>query len=180
MGEYFNPVIVDPAGRPLAALNPATYGTGLKLSTHTRADSPLMTAVEILLTLDGGARLVWAGDYEDPDDDQDALYWLVEPQHFVCFAGLIDSDEPVTPNAEVPATLPAHRFICNPDKRQYLDKDHFGVDDHGIRRSPLPWLTAEGGLATHRRHTTWARDRIYLTNTHPGPAWTEVPALLWI
>ena len=68
MGQYFNPVIVDPTGRPLAALNPATYGAGPKLSTHTRADSPLMTAVEILLTLDGGARLVWAGDYEDPDD----------------------------------------------------------------------------------------------------------------
>jgi hypothetical protein len=161
MGQYFNPVIVDPTGRPLAALNPATYGAGPKLSTHTRADSPLMTAVEILLTLDGGARLVWAGDYEDPDDDQDALYCLVEPQHFVCFAGLIDPDEPVTPNAEAPAALPAHRYICNPDKRQYLDKDHFGVDDYGIRRSPLPWLTAEGGLATQRRHTTWARDRIY-------------------
>ena len=86
MGQYFNPVIVDPTGRPLAALNPATYGAGPKLSTHTRADSPLMTAVEILLTLDGGARLVWAGDYEDPDDDQDALYWLVEPQHFVTIA----------------------------------------------------------------------------------------------
>ena len=54
MGQYFNPVIVDPTGRPLAALNPATYGAGPKLSTHTRADSPLMTAVEILLTLDGG------------------------------------------------------------------------------------------------------------------------------
>ena len=180
MGQYFNPVIVDPTGQPLAALNPATYGAGPKLSTHTRADCPLMTAVEILLTLDGGARLVWAGDYEDPDDDQDALYWLVEPQHFVCFAGLIDPDEPVTPNAEAPAALPAHRYICNPDKRQYLDKDHFGVDDYGIRRSPLPWLTAEGGLATQRRHTTWARDRIYLAAQHPGPGWTEVPALLWV
>ena len=41
MGQYFNPVIVDPTGRPLAALNPATYGAGPKLSTHTRADSPL-------------------------------------------------------------------------------------------------------------------------------------------
>ena len=101
-------------------------------------------------------------------------------QHFVFFAGLIDPDEPVTPNAEAPAALPAHRYICNPDKRQYLDKDHFGVDDYGIRRSPLPWLTAEGGLATQRRHTTWARDRIYLAAQHPGPGWTEVPALLWV
>ena len=134
MGQYFNPVIVDPTGRPLAALNPATYGAGPKLSTHTRADSPLMTAVEILLTLDGGARLVWAGDYEDPDDDQDALYWLVEPQHFVCFAGLIDPDEPVTPNAEAPAALPAHRCICKTTEW----KKH--VPSIGTRATLLPAL----------------------------------------
>lgn len=140
MGQYFNPVIVDPTGRPLAALNPATYGAGPKLSTHTRADCPLMAAVEILLTLDGGARLVWAGDYEDPDDDQDALYWLVEPQHFVRFAGLIDPDEPVTPNAEAPTALPAHRYICNADKRQYLDN------------RVLPTMRGRMGLRSVVRH----------------------------
>jgi hypothetical protein len=97
----------------------------------------------------------------------------------VRFAGLIDPDEPVTPNAEPPAPT-AHRYLCNADKRQYLDKDHLGVDDYGFRRSPLPWLTAEGATATRGRHTTWARDRIYLTSTHPGPTWTEVPALFWV
>ena len=176
MGQYFNPVIVDPTGQPLAALNPATYGVGPKLSTHTRADSPLMTAVEILLTLDGGARLVWAGDEDTTDDGQPGLYWHIEPRHFVRFAGLIDPDEPVTPNAETPAPT-THRYLCNADKHQYLDKNHHGIDDHGIRRSPLPWLTAEAGPHTRAPHT-WARDRIYLTNTHPGPTWTEMPALL--
>lgn len=179
MGQYFNPVIVDPTGQPLRALNPADYGTGLKLSTHTRADSALMAAVETLLALDGGARLVWAGDEDTADDGQPGLYWRIEPHHFVRFAGLIDPDEPVTPNAEAPAPT-AHRYLCNADKRQYLDKDHLGTDDYGFRRSPLPWLTAEGATATRGRHTTWARDRIYLASTHPGPTWTEVPALLWV
>lgn len=182
MGQYFIPVIIDPAGRPIRAIAPTDYGSGQKLSTHTRADTPLMTAVETLLTLDGGARLVWAGDDDTPDDGQPALYWLVEPQHFVRFAGLIDPHEPITANAEPPVTITAtsHRYICNPDKHQYIDKNRLGIDDHGVRRSPLPWLTAEGGPTTRGRHTSWARDRIYLTPTHPGADCTEVPNLLWI
>ena len=64
MGQYFNPVIVDPTGRPLAALNPATYGAGPKLSTHTRADCPLMTAVEILLNTRHIAELVERGEVQ--------------------------------------------------------------------------------------------------------------------
>ena len=42
-------------------------------------------------------------------------------------------------------------------------KPDFPHDDYGIRRSPLPWLTAEGGPTTRGRRTTWARDRIYLS-----------------
>lgn len=55
------------------------------------------------------------------------------------FAGLIDPDVPVTPNAEPPSPA-AHRYLCNADKCQYLDKAHLGIDDYGIRRSPLPCL----------------------------------------
>ena len=168
------------AGRPLAAIDPAHYGSGLKLSVHTRADTALMTAVETLLALDGGARLVWAGDDDEPDIDRPDLYWLVEPHHFVRFAGLIDPTAPVAANTDLPVTITdTHRYLCNTDKKQYLDKARLPHDDYGIRRSPLPWLTAEGGPTTRGRRTTWARDRIYLSAEHPGHTWTQSPTLLW-
>jgi len=38
---------------------------------NSRADTRLMYAVQTLLALDGGLRLVWAGDCADPEADLD-------------------------------------------------------------------------------------------------------------
>ena len=135
-----------------------------------------MYAVQTLLALDGGLRLVWAGDYADPEPDLDVnLYYLTEPRHFLRFAGLVCAD--VEPNV----TLPQGRkpgvfgYVCNADKRQYIENLTLAIDDTGWRRTPLPILTAEGGLATPAaRVGSWARDRIYYSERHPGVGWTAV------
>jgi hypothetical protein len=173
MGQYFTPTFLDSADRIVAALNPDDYGSGLKLYGHTRHDAALMRAVEALLRLDGNIRLVWAGDYADDERDQDAnLYFLAQPTHFVRFSGLVVDD--VAPTA----TLPDHctagggaGFLCNADKRRYIDTAALPLDDCGVRRNPLPHLTAEGG----GRPGPWARDRLFHTATHPGPGWTAEP-----
>ena len=79
MGQYFIPTFLDAHGRIVRALNPSDYGSGDKIAGHSRADTPLMCAVEALLALDGGFRVVWAGEYADDEADQTAnLYWLSE------------------------------------------------------------------------------------------------------
>ena len=182
MGQYFTPVFLDSHDRVTRAVDPGDYGSGDKLAGHTRANTPFMTAVETLLALDGGARLVWAGDEHDPPESQPNLYYLVEPRHFVRFAGLVvDSESDLTPNAALPLIITpgSHRYICNPAKGEYIDKQHLPADDYGVRRTPLPALTAEGGPASSRLVGSWARDRIHVITTHPGPGWTEVPSLIW-
>jgi hypothetical protein len=176
MGQYFTPVFLNSAGAIVHALNPADYGSGDKLYGHSRADTRLMYAVQTLLALDGGLRLVWAGDYADPEPDLDVnLYYLTEPRHFLRIAGLVCAD--VEPNV----TLPQGRkpgvfgYVCNADKRQYIENLTLAIDDTGWRRTPLPILTAEGGLATPAaRVGSWARDRIYYSERHPGVGWTAV------
>lgn len=71
-----------------------------------------MSAVLTLLALDGGLRLVWAGDYADPDPGHQAnLYFLVEDRHFVRFDGLVaDGVAPNTPLGEAAAS--AREVTC--------------------------------------------------------------------
>ena len=176
MGEYFTPTFLNTAGRIVCALDPGDYGSGLKLAGHTRADSPLMRAVLTLLALDGCLRLVWAGDYADPEPGHQAnLYFLVEDRHFVRFAGLVA--EGIAPNRPLPATAssPCHGYLCNLDKHQYIDHADLRVDDTGWRRTPLPSLTVESERTTPNPQNfgAWARDRLHYQPHHPGPGWTR-------
>lgn len=170
MGQYFNPTFLDSRGDIVAALNPDDYGSGLKLFGHGRADTPLMWAVEAMLSLDGGLRLVWAGDYAAEEPGADAnLYFLAQDHHFVRFRGLVAGD--VTPTTDLPrgfVTDDTAGYICNADRREYIDKAELPVDDWALRRSPLALLTAETGDHTG----AWARDRLFLTHRHPGAAWS--------
>lgn len=132
MGEYLTPIFLNTAGHIVCALDPADYGSGLKLAGHTRADAPLMSAVLTLLALDGGLRLVWAGDYADPDPGHQAnLYLLVKDRHFVRFDGLFaDGVAPNTPLGQAAAST-AGGYLCNLDKREYLAHTDLRVDPPG-------------------------------------------------
>ena len=178
MGQYFTPTIIDAAGRVTAALDPSDYGSGLKLFGHTRYDTNLMRAVELLLAADGGARLVWAGDYAEDDPATGTnLYFAAQPRHFVRFAGLVEDRDTATtavPGGALSGTRwgtgPAMRFVVNADRREYLDNHQLLADSDGDRRTPLPILTCEGSGAPYSDFTMgrWARQRIYLTATPPA------------
>jgi hypothetical protein len=175
MGQYFTPILLNSTGTIVHALEPADYGSGEKIYGHTRAHSPLLTAVHALLARDGGARLVWAGDYADDEPGHDTnLYYLIGPAHFVRFAGLLNSHHPsTTPNAALPQgiTHNSRGFVSNPDKGHYIDTANLPLDDDGVPRHPLPTLTGDGGPG----HVgPWARDRLYYTTSHPGHGWTSV------
>ena len=177
MGQYFSPTFLDTTGRIIAALAPSDYGSGLKLSGHGRADTPLMWAVEAMLSLDGGLRLVWAGDYAPEETGADAnLYFLAEERHFVRFHGLVlDDVEPTTALPTGFVTSDESGYFCNADKRHYIDKADLPLDAWALRRNPLAQLTAEGG----DQPGPWARDRLFYTHSYPGDDWTPstAPAL---
>lgn len=183
MGQYFRPVLIDHNNRPVIALHPYDYAAGDKLLGHTRADTALLRAVETLLLLDGGGRLVWAGDHDEPTDGSLGLYWAVQPHHFVRLPGLAEpphnTDNHHLTNGTTtdwPLPQPTGRWILNPTRREYIDKHRTYTDTTGVRRNPLPQLTAEGGPATGRIGS-WARHRIHLTNTAPPIGWTSVTSI---
>ena len=129
----------------------------------------------------GRPRGGWAGGDDDTHPHQPSLCYLVEPHHFVRFAGLVDLEGGIVPNAEPPVLVitDSHPYIGNADNAEYIDKHRLPVDDYGNRRTPLPALTAEGGRGANRLVGSWARDRIYISASHPGSSWTEVPNLVW-
>jgi hypothetical protein len=179
MGQYFIPTFLDAHGRIVRALNPSDYGSGDKIAGHSRADTRLMWAVEALLALDGGFRLVWAGEYADDEADQTAnLYWLSEPRHFVRFRELICPEPGVEANASLPQHNPhkIHGFVCNADRREFIDKSSLPVDDMGWRRTSLPNLTFESNRPGNGR---WARDRLHYSHTPPPADWTPAPVFTW-
>ncbi len=175
MAEYFIPTFLDETGRITRALHPADYGMDPDVWIHTRAGNPLLTAVEILLALDGGSRLVWAGDYADPEAGHGAnLYQLSQPAQFVRIAGLVEQH--ITPNTpRPPIDVDAHTYVCNADRREYFDRTALPMDDYERHRSLLPALTHHG----HGRPGSWARNRIFVTATRPDSDWTRVPHLLF-
>lgn len=174
MGQYFRAVLLDSGNRVVRAVDPDDYGQGIKFGASMLADSPTMTAVEYLLSLDGGARLVWAGDYAD-DTAGSNLYFSVEPSQLVRYAGMANGVESNTANPNVAEDR--RRYICNADSRQFFDKGTLPRDNYGNRLSPLSRLTVEaGGFDTG----PWARQRVYVTGTHPGSGFSQINADPWL
>jgi hypothetical protein len=137
MGQYFTPVFLNSTGSIVHALNPADYGSGDKLAGNTRADMPLMHATQVLLSLDGALRLVWAGDNADDEPNGDpSLYFGVQPHHFVRIAELLHRDCREAPNMSLPDPERRNVFgvVCNEDMHEFIDHVSLPIDDTGWRR----------------------------------------------
>lgn len=180
MGQYFSPVFLNSDNTIRFALEPRAYGSGDKLAGHTRADAPLMHAVQVLLSLDGCLRLAWAGDcaQDEPNGDP-SLYWAVQPHHFVRIAQLLHPDCPEPPTMRLPD--PERRntcgVICNLDKHAFIDHTALRFDEAGRRRTPLPVLTAEAGPGAEGNNLgSWARDRLIYRPARPGAGWIDASA----
>ena len=145
------------------------FGNGLKLMEHSWLNNRFVGAVEMLIAKGGdwfGDRLVWAGDYADPEQgNEDNLYSLcarVKKRH---------------------TKVKYFRYILNMDTRQYVDKRKVPVTNSGVcdngkkycyRIHPLPLLTCEGngrGCGDYRGESPliglWSRQRITVSNEIP-------------
>ena len=169
MGQYYKAII-------LAEENAHTHEiirafvlafTGLKLTEHSYIDDEFVKTVESLLTPEGmfyKSRLVWAGDYADPEQNQVGnLYHIANTYN----QKQINTETMVTSE---------YTYILNHTKRQYINKAKCKNMIH-----PLPLLTAEGngrgGGDYYEKGIeyvgTWARDVISVEKM-PTDGYTEL------
>lgn len=192
MGQYYHPINIDKE----EWLNTHDYGNGLKLMEHSYIGNNFMNAVCGLL-IPGGSwykdRIVWAGDYADPEpagDDED----IEQCEH--CHQDLpehmretkelknlhtsigIDGNKINPPSDGLDASF---RYLLNHDKKQFVDltdlrpiKDDLGIDTDWIIH-PLSLLTCEGngrGGGDYRGEDelvgSWARDHISIEKEIPN------------
>ena len=170
MGQYYKAIALDKQ----EWMCPHDYDNGLKLMEHSWIKNNFVSAVEFLL-IPGGDwhedRIVWAGDYADPDKDNlDNLYLQYR------------NNESEPKKVKIP-TIGAHpgtskyglgRFIVNHTQNQYIDKATLSKDKDGWIIHPLPLLTCEGngrGGGDFRGNNPWigkwARDVISIEKKLP-------------
>jgi hypothetical protein len=183
MGQYY--VVVILGEKPDSSLefvrawvSPHAHGNGAKLMEHSYIGNNYVSAVEWLLSPLGHfwkSRIVWAGDYADPESYPDenllhrTLFDLAQIEHET------KEMKPTPPNME------KYYFLVNHTKRQYVDMSKALTDCDGFRIHPLPLLTAEGngrGGGDYRGARedlvgSWARDVISVERAAP-PGFTEL------
>ncbi|MFW6246908.1 MAG: hypothetical protein ACOC22_01895 [bacterium] len=165
MGQYYKAVFYDHKVFMNAydhTGTPTNDGlNGLKLMEHSYIGNPLLNAVENRLHELGGARIVWAGEYADPEphtvisesDEGNNLYDLIQGRLQYKFD---------TGYQKRNGRL---RYLINYDKKEDTDLRKCRKDNDGLIIHPLPLLTCEGngegGGAYHGDETyvgRWTRD----------------------
>ena len=190
MGQYWKPVILRDDNSIKTSFYSHAYGNGLKLMEHSYVDNLFMRAVEAEL-YECPQRLVWAGDYADPEgEDKGNLYELsnaqedkftdeLKGQSYYQFKNL---DVLVSPAPPLPESA---KYIVNEDRKEYVEtragQKVAWSDDLQIH--PLSLMTCEGngrGGGDFRGDDAlgfvgaWARDHIRTTNEHPGDGYSLV------
>ncbi|MGW5441424.1 hypothetical protein [Nocardia asteroides] len=164
MGQYYRPVFLEDQGNAITGwLSCYDYGNGAKLMEHSWVGNEFMTAVESQLSTP--TRLVWAGDYADPEPGTVATLYAMAG-----WGSKISPDDPQRRSG---------RFVINHDRGLYVDKQQIPANADGWTVHPLSVLTAEGngrgGGDLAEDYTTgnfalvgtWARDRVSVGEVVP-------------
>jgi len=132
MGQYYVAILLaENDGKEFirAAIHPHDYENGAKLAEHSYVGNNFVSVIEYLLSSVGmfyKTRLVWAGDYADPEPNSENLYSSTEGKDF----------RPSLPSTYIEA-MKSFSYIVNHTKKEYVNKK-------GHIYHPLPLLTAEG------------------------------------
>ena len=179
MGQYYKPVSLD-SNESLCSHD---YNSGLKLMEHSWVKNPFVNVVEKLIAEGGqwfGQSIVWAGDYADPEVDENGkvITEIYEGKTYdQNLYGIIDNDIKVEQTK-----FKMFRYVINETKKQFVDKTKI-PDNDGWRIHPLPLLTCEGngrgggdyGYDDNNNVIgTWARDVITVSTRKPKKEYTEI------
>jgi hypothetical protein len=180
MGQYYRAIILndqenqDNKETIKSWVESFDYDNGQKLMEHSWLGNHYVHAFETLI-YNNPSRVVWAGDYADPENDEMNLYCMAEDD--AKLKPKVDKDE-IIDRLE-------YRYIINHTKNEYIDKSTVPMDSSFTDKKtgevweyyihPLPLLTSEGnGRGGGDFHTNderienmigdWARDVIEVTN----------------
>ncbi len=176
MGQYYKPLSMD----KMEFVYSHSYGNGLKLMEHSYVGNNFVGVVERLIAKGGkwfGDRIVWAGDYADPETDKDDG---AEHEDGNTLYSLVSENEIKPPNVDTKGK-PQFRYIVNMDTKEFVDIEKIPGDDDNWAIHPLPLLTCEGngrGGGDFRGESElvgkWARQRITVQNEKPDVDHTEL------
>jgi hypothetical protein len=176
MGQYYIAINTD----TMEWIQPHDFDNGAKLMEHSYLTNNFVETVEFLLLDDGedksrwaGQRIVWAGDYADPEAKEgETLYESSQDKNKL---GML-----------IEAIPPNYHYLVNWDRQEFVDKTRCkpingNWNVNNMRVHPLPLLTAEGngrgGGDYHGDNKelvgTWARDRISVMK-EPPIGFTEI------
>jgi hypothetical protein len=171
MGQYYHPIILanknSKNNKEVISMfmDSWVYQNGSKLLEHSYIDNPFVSTFEFELSPYGmfyNSRVVWAGDYADPeenDEENKNLYHIISELEE---KGLKNCYKPNPKNTS------NFRYILNHSKKEFVDKK-------GRLFHPLPLLTAEGngrGGGDYRGEQEelvgrWSRDYISVEEFAP-------------
>ena len=166
MGQYYVAVILDESGKIIRTfLDSSQYNNGAKLTEHSYIGNQYMTAVESLLSPEGmfyKSRVVWAGDYADPEPELGATLHDLALEEFNFGKASCVAKKDMEP----------YRYIVNHTKKLYVDKN---LEHNDFGYHPLSLLTAEGngrGGGDYKGQNAdlvgqWARDVLSVEREFP-------------
>lgn len=169
MGQYYLVTIV---GSKLCVI--PGFPMGMKLTEHCYIDNGFVRRIETLLQPNGlwyKQRLVWSGDYADPEPGTDKNFWDMD---------LDDIHDEIKNVAK--KSLP---YVINHDKKQYVDVDKLR-NGKFLQYHPLPILCVEGnglgggdynGPDPNNLVGSWARNSISCEYEKPD-GYTELEFVL--
>lgn len=187
MGQYYKPINLDKKQYVYSH----DFGNGLKLMEHSYVGNEFVAVVEALIAEGGawhGDRIVWAGDYADPEkgakkktykDSYSGEIKAYKPNLY----NLVDDD--VNPKMRIkPCGGKSYRYVINLDTKEFVDTRKVPMSDvwedpktgkeWPFVMHPLPILTCEGngrgGGDFHKSDPLvgkWARQRISVSNLLP-------------
>lgn len=156
---------------------------GAKLMEHSWVKNPFVKFVESLLAEGGawhGSPIVWAGDYADPElnEQGDPIQITKEDKTYEANLYML-SDVEIKP--EEKPKLKYYRYLINETDKTFVDKNKL-VDNDGWRIHPLPLLTCEGngkgggdfsGEDKQGLIGTWAR-KVIIPSTKKPKGYKEI------
>lgn len=183
MGQYYHPISLERK----ESVYSHDYNNGLKLMEHSWIGNEFVNVVENLIAEGGlwyGTRLVWAGDYADPEIDEEGNVIQYEYDGKMYDKTLYDmyGDNKIKPTFD--KKIRNFRYVINMDTKEFVDMKKVPLCDTWIDPDtkkeypyyihPLPLLTCEGngrgGGDYHKESPligSWARNRVTVSTRKP-------------
>lgn len=191
MGQYYKPMCLETK----EFVYSHDYESGLKLMEHSWVGNDFVGVVEKLIAKGGkwfGKRIVWAGDYADPEVDENGEVMKEEHNgrtYDINLYSLAVDKNKLTPEI-VKLKGRKLRFLKNLDTNEFVDINKVPISDiwtdpktkkhYPYTIHPLPLLTCEGngrgGGDYHKESELigkWARNRVVMQKCKPKSA-TEI------